>query len=108
MRALNAKPKRGKEKIVRDWWIRLKLIWEIGWFNGFGKKPMGDEEVSEMKRRERERERVDKMGMGKTHGRWSGEGDEETWVRENELDRRKDVVDLWVSNKSDVTIFGGS
>ena len=86
MRALNAKPKRGKEKIVRDCWIILKLIWEIGWFNGYGKKPMGDEEVKEMKRREWERERV--------------------W--ENELDRRKDVVDLWVSNKSDVTIFGGS
>ena len=46
---------------------------------------MGDEEVRKMKRRERERESV----------------------RENELDKRKDVVDLWVSSKFDVAIFGG-
>ncbi len=55
MRALNAKPERGKEKIVRDWWIRLKLIWDIGWFNGYGKKPIRDEEERE---RERERELI--------------------------------------------------
>ena len=61
-----------------------KRLWEIGELDwnqfgrsvdlmGMGKNPW-----------ERERERVDLMGMGKTHGRWRGEGDEETWVRERE------------------------
>ena len=57
---------------------------------------------------ERERERDDLMGMGKTHGRWRDVSEREReCVRENELDRRKDIVDLWVRSKFDVTIFGG-
>ena len=93
-----------------------KRLWEIGeldW-NQFGrsvdlmgKKPMWERE------RERERESLFN-GYGKNPlemkrwGRWRDVSEREREsVRENELDKRKDVVDLWVSNKSNVTIFEG-
>ncbi len=65
---------------------RLCEIGELDW-NQFGRSvdlmDMGKNpwEMNRERERERERERVDLMGMGKTHGRWRGERDEETWVR---------------------------